>query len=663
MSYPLINPTPTFLDSAGAPLDSGTIEFRNPASNALIDSFPTADDADAQTNANANPLTLNARGEAANGLYLEDDVKYKIILKDSGGSTVWTQDDVRCPGRIDGLVYNSGKTGGEDRTQKNKNQDLPHLFDFLTATQQTDVTDRTENNTYATELQQFIDAYEPDRQGVMYLPSGTILVDSTITIDDEAVNIQGAGAIVEQMFTTSVAPKGTVIKLADAAFNSSSMPILKIVYQGGNSEARIGVTIRDLVIFGNRSTDTLSPINTGTYNNNNTYGIGVQMVGTRYVTLENVFSLWCAEDGFQAVTGGSESVQCNNLYLNRCVGISNGDDGFDLAAGDSHAVALQAGHNGGDGIAASGGMIYTGCNVWDNFANGYRVSASHMNITGGETKDNQAAGILVSGALERVTITGIDANDNGKDTSLTDQERSGIYISGASSGVVSNCTLSNRNDSSTQVQQYGLRIVTTNARWRYSNIGDGIRPSTSTGGRNAIALISDLSKGGGDTETLIKATGNHDGAGDAAVLTDSGESWEVNQWIGYTLSNTTDGSSTTVTSNTATTATGVLAGGTDDDWDASDAYTLVPPAASTDFGVSLLDSSGGALTITLGAGNHRGQIKTFEMTDASSSSTLDITNHATSDPERFTFAALKDSLVVLWTGSEWVTLSLVGATV
>ena len=97
MSFPLINPTPTFTDSSGSPLTSGTIEFRDPTSNDLIDSFPTADDADAQTNANANPLTLNSRGEAASGLYLEDGVKYKIILKDSSGSTVWTQDDVRCP--------------------------------------------------------------------------------------------------------------------------------------------------------------------------------------------------------------------------------------------------------------------------------------------------------------------------------------------------------------------------------------------------------------------------------------------------------------------------------------------------------------------------------------------------------------------------------------
>lgn len=96
MSFPLINPSHQFFDTSGAPLVSGTLEFRDPTSNTLINSYPTADDADAQTNANANPLTLDSRG-GYTGLYLEDGVKYKIILKDATGTTVDTQDDVLCP--------------------------------------------------------------------------------------------------------------------------------------------------------------------------------------------------------------------------------------------------------------------------------------------------------------------------------------------------------------------------------------------------------------------------------------------------------------------------------------------------------------------------------------------------------------------------------------
>lgn len=69
--------------------------------------------------------------------------------------------------------------------------------------------------------------------------------------------------------------------------------------------------------------------------------------------------------------------------------------------------------------------------------------------------------------------------------------------------------------------------------------------------------------------------GTHTGAANAAVLTDSTKSWTVNQWVGYRIRNTTDGSFTTITANTATTITGVLQGGTDNDWDISDAYFIV----------------------------------------------------------------------------------------
>ncbi len=69
--------------------------------------------------------------------------------------------------------------------------------------------------------------------------------------------------------------------------------------------------------------------------------------------------------------------------------------------------------------------------------------------------------------------------------------------------------------------------------------------------------------------------GAHTGSNGASVLTDSGASWTTNQWVGYFIKNTTDGSWAKITANTATTITGTLYGGTDDDWDTSDAYSIV----------------------------------------------------------------------------------------
>jgi len=79
-------------------------------------------------------------------------------------------------------------------------------------------------------------------------------------------------------------------------------------------------------------------------------------------------------------------------------------------------------------------------------------------------------------------------------------------------------------------------------------------------------------------------------------------------------------------------------------------------------GISTIDSSGGAVTATLGSGENIGEPKTVVMTDATNSSTLSVTNHSTSDPEVFTFDAVDEALVLMWTGTEWITVASDGVT-
>ena len=73
--------------------------------------------------------------------------------------------------------------------------------------------------------------------------------------------------------------------------------------------------------------------------------------------------------------------------------------------------------------------------------------------------------------------------------------------------------------------------------------------------------------------------GTHDGAGNSATLIDSTVRWPQSL-VGGTVANTTDGSSGTITaiSGDMTTITATLSGGTDNDWDAADAYTITPPS-------------------------------------------------------------------------------------
>lgn len=63
----------------------------------------------------------------------------------------------------------------------------------------------------------------------------------------------------------------------------------------------------------------------------------------------------------------------------------------------------------------------------------------------------------------------------------------------------------------------------------------------------------------------------------SAVLTDSGETWTTNEWVGYTVKNVTDGSQCLCTENTGTTITGVLYGGTLNTWTTGDTYHIAKP--------------------------------------------------------------------------------------
>ena len=71
--------------------------------------------------------------------------------------------------------------------------------------------------------------------------------------------------------------------------------------------------------------------------------------------------------------------------------------------------------------------------------------------------------------------------------------------------------------------------------------------------------------------------GVHDGGDGDAALSVSGRNWTVNELVGFTVYNKTDGSSGAVTANTSTTVTATLAGGTDNDWDDDDEYIVQKP--------------------------------------------------------------------------------------
>ena len=82
---------------------------------------------------------------------------------------------------------------------------------------------------------------------------------------------------------------------------------------------------------------------------------------------------------------------------------------------------------------------------------------------------------------------------------------------------------------------------------------------------------------GGLTRSTV--SGTHTGSSGASVLTDSTKSWGANALVGMTIYNETDGSVGVISANTSTTVTTFngLSGGTDDDWDTNDVYSIRNP--------------------------------------------------------------------------------------
>lgn len=110
---------------------------------------------------------------------------------------------------------------------------------------------------------------------------------------------------------------------------------------------------------------------------------------------------------------------------------------------------------------------------------------------------------------------------------------------------------------------------TTERRW------DGI---VNFGNANAhIQVHQDGAVLSDDFWNYGKEAGTHTGGAAEAVLTDSTLGAAVDEFVGYTIKNITDGSRALIISNTATTITGVLYGGTGNLWDNGDVHHIAVP--------------------------------------------------------------------------------------
>lgn len=188
-----------FFDAAGAPLAGGKVH-----TYAAGTSTPQATYTDAAgAVANANPVVLNARGEAI--IFWAADAAYKVVVTDADGATIWTQDDVSNPGGGPSGSSNIGfiqsGTGAVARTAQDKMREVVSVKDFGA------VGDGVTDDTAA--IQAAIDHAQTVGLDVR-LPVGTYLISGGLTISAN-IGLIGSGW-------------GSILKVAASA--SRFIPIL-----------------------------------------------------------------------------------------------------------------------------------------------------------------------------------------------------------------------------------------------------------------------------------------------------------------------------------------------------------------------------------------------------------------------------------------------------
>lgn len=104
-------------DNSGDPLSGGKVYFFASGTSTAKDTYPTRDDAENLTNANANPVILDSAGRAE--IWLTG--QYKVRVDDANDVTLYTSDeigesdtaDAMDKGHVQGLVVTLDATGGD----------------------------------------------------------------------------------------------------------------------------------------------------------------------------------------------------------------------------------------------------------------------------------------------------------------------------------------------------------------------------------------------------------------------------------------------------------------------------------------------------------------------------------------------------------------------
>ena len=315
---------------------------------------------------------------------------------------------------------------------------------------------------------------------------------------------------------------------------------------------------------------------------------GLNHVGNSFIKNRDLTELaakgsaWRTDNGYYVIIDGDGSSRGGTCVGNYAegfnVGFNLGQDQFLGLAGNSSYDCNYAVSMPNSGIAI-GDHIAFNCDtgVQSRGSIGPLIVTDNNDIQLVARFSSFAVGATCEGKASKVTVTTVAAGNVDVPIFLAgaDERFDGTLI----------CTMA-RGSTESATGSYNLAwdgtTLTATTNWSKNNgAKSAVVPHIANGYLNWRIFSS---AGGQAVETRYVFRGNyysesvgvgtHTGSNNASVLTDANRAYTVNDLIGLTVTNITDGSSGTITANTATTVTATLSGGTDNDWDTGDRYSI-----------------------------------------------------------------------------------------
>jgi hypothetical protein len=560
---------------------------------------------------------LDSRGEPPDGLFGIDGEDYKLTLKDSSGTTVWTVDDVRMPVALPYLQTSEESSASVTPTDVSYPPGHILRYGANTTPGTTDMATALLNATKAL-----------SSGGTVYIPAGTYAIGSNIAIANSGLKFQGDGA------KSIVRASATGYNLFTATAKSD-LTFEDIKFEGAETTAQASSCIQLLA-----SSDRAIVKDCIFSGPDATTGFNVGIIAT---TCDNVQVSGCLFNTLVGTTSGNGyGIQLNTDCLYGRIT----DNTFDMAISGSdsgrHAVYLSAGTsyttvrgNKIDDCLDEAISVFSTTEAGNNFQVGLVITENIIKSCGNK-------GIGLTGQVRGAVVSNNQIIDNDSDT------KAAIEVEGNATNTPTH------------------NIITSNYMETIDNIGVKILG----GDDNLIAnnIVKGFSLGTADTYAAIHLTENASTGGDRNIVLGNsiiqettqaraGIQTDVNVLGTIIRGNTVTGSyliddieddsiNSIVSDNSASVLNNAVTG------------TVTIPST----GITKMDITS-AVTATLGSGVNIGDVKVVVVSAGATSSTLSVTNHETTDPEVITFTAVDDTAVLMWTGTEWMTIELSGASV